>query len=213
MFIRTYIYEFLILEQDTWTDDDGKIHVDLQQDCENFTWKRQNNVTYFTFSRKLDTCDEHDYIIEVDQITVFADRGIRAQIEFSSSLWKIFKFIQLRYIDKHPLYYFDKFSNLLNRIANGQIFRFQRGTTHLVWLRGRGPLVSLAGLEVSNAEASGMARAELYRMPHKKPGLPIDAWKLQLLAHQVQVPNKETTYWCRVQKLPEVLRRKCVHTR
>ncbi|XP_014472863.1 PREDICTED: tyramine beta-hydroxylase isoform X1 [Dinoponera quadriceps] len=133
--------------QDTWADNDGKIHVDSQQDCENFTWKRHNNVTYFTFSRKLDTCDEHDYIIE-------------------------------------------------------------RGTTHIIWLQGRGPLVSLAGLKVSNAEASGMSRAELYRMPHRKPIFPADAWELELLNHQVQVPNKETTYWCRVQKLPEVLRRK-----
>ncbi|EFN89747.1 Dopamine beta-hydroxylase [Harpegnathos saltator] len=133
--------------QDTWVDDDGKVYVDSQQDCENFTWKRYNNVTYFTFSRKLDTCDEHDYIIE-------------------------------------------------------------RGTTHLIWLKGDGPLVSLAGLKVSNAETSGMSRAELYRMPHRKPMYPADAWKLELLNHQVQVPNVETTYWCRVQKLPEVLKRK-----
>lgn len=89
---------------------------------------------------------------------------------------------------------------------------FQRGTTHLVWLKGRGPLSSLAGLEISDAKASGMSRTELYRVTHKKPKFPENVWQLELLAHRVQVPNKETTYWCRVHKLPTVLRQKYVST-
>ncbi|KAL6436582.1 hypothetical protein ACFW04_004803 [Cataglyphis niger] len=133
--------------QDSWADIDGKLHLDSQQDCKNFAWKRRGNVTKFTFSRKFDTCDEHDYIIE-------------------------------------------------------------RGTTHLVWLRGRGPLSSLTGLEISDAKASGMSRTELRRMSHKKPKFPADMWQLELLAHRVQVPKQETTYWCRVHKLPSVLKQK-----
>ncbi|XP_011167262.1 tyramine beta-hydroxylase [Solenopsis invicta] len=133
--------------QDSWADIDGKLYLDTQQDCENFAWKRRGNITKFTFSRKFDTCDEHDYIIE-------------------------------------------------------------RGTTHLVWLRGRGPLSSLAGLEISDAKASGMSRTELLRVSHKKPKFPANAWQLELLAHRVQVPKQETTYWCRVHKLPSVLRQK-----
>ncbi|KAH0954644.1 hypothetical protein HN011_004179 [Eciton burchellii] len=133
--------------QDSWADIDGKLYLDTLQNCENFAWKRRGNITKFTFSRKFDTCDEHDYIIE-------------------------------------------------------------RGTTHLVWLRGRGPLSSLAGLEISDAKMSGMSRTELRRVSHKKPKFPANAWRLELLTHRVQVPKQETTYWCRVHKLPAVLKQK-----
>ncbi|KAL0125166.1 hypothetical protein PUN28_004359 [Cardiocondyla obscurior] len=133
--------------QDSWADTDGKLHLDTQQDCESFAWKRRGNITKFTFTRKFDTCDKHDYIIE-------------------------------------------------------------RGTTHLVWLRGHGPLSSLAGLEISDAKSSGMSRTELHRVSHRKPKFPTNAWQLEILAHRVQVPKEETTYWCRVHKLPSVLRHK-----
>lgn len=133
--------------QDAWADEEGKLELDEQQDCENFGWKRRGNVTKFTFSRRFDTCDGNDYVME-------------------------------------------------------------RGTTHLVWLKGLGPLSSLAGLRISDAEASGMSRAELVRVLHKKPRFPPDAWKLEIVADRVKVPNKETTYWCRVHKLPDVLLQK-----
>ncbi|XP_066588301.1 dopamine beta-hydroxylase-like [Prorops nasuta] len=133
--------------EDAWADKDGELNLDTQQDCENFAWRRRGNVTKFTFTRKFDTCDEHDYTIE-------------------------------------------------------------RGTTHIVWLKGRGPLSSLAGLRVSDAETSGMARTELPRVARKKPKFPTNAWQLELLAQKVAVPNKETTYWCRVQKLPSTLHQK-----
>ncbi|XP_046985785.1 dopamine beta-hydroxylase [Schistocerca americana] len=50
--------------QDTWTDEEGAFHVDEQQDCKNFRYVSSHDVTKFTFSRKFDTCDEHDYVIE-----------------------------------------------------------------------------------------------------------------------------------------------------
>jgi len=56
--------------QDSWADVDGKLHLDTQQDCDSFAWRRRGNITKFTFSRKFDTCDEHDYIIEVSMIYV-----------------------------------------------------------------------------------------------------------------------------------------------
>ncbi|XP_078044761.1 tyramine beta hydroxylase isoform X2 [Augochlora pura] len=133
--------------QDVWADEEGKLNLDVQQDCENFAWRRRGNVTKFTFSRKFDTCDRNDYVME-------------------------------------------------------------RGTTHLVWLRGNGPLSSLAGLQISDAEASGMMRTELIRVFHKKPIFPSNAWKLELLTHRVKVPSKETTYWCRMHKLPPILSKK-----
>lgn len=130
--------------QDAWADKDGNINLDSQQDCENFAWRKRGNVTKFSFSRKFDTCDQHDYIIE-------------------------------------------------------------RGTTHLVWLKGRGPLSSLAGLRISDAKTSGMSRTELIRIAHKKPNFPANTWEFKVLARKVKIPNQETTYWCRVQKLPALL--------
>ncbi|XP_033208226.1 tyramine beta-hydroxylase isoform X2 [Belonocnema kinseyi] len=133
--------------QDAWTDRNGMINLDSQQDCESFAWKRRGNVTKFTFTRKFDTCDEHDYVIE-------------------------------------------------------------RGTTHLVWLKGRGPLSSLAGLRIEDAKSSGMSRTEMLRTPHIKPQFPPDTWNFEILNDKVKVPNKETTYWCRVFKLSSALKEK-----
>ncbi|XP_014231771.1 tyramine beta-hydroxylase [Trichogramma pretiosum] len=134
--------------QDAWSDAEGKIHLDERsQDCENFEWKKRANTTKFTFTRKFDTCDEHDYVLE-------------------------------------------------------------RGTTHLVWLKGAGPLASLAGLSLQDAKSRGMSRTELLRWHKPKPAFPSDAWRYEVKADRVQVPSQETTYWCRVQKLPATLRRK-----
>lgn len=80
-----------------------------------------------------------------------------------------------------------------------------------MWLRGRGPLSSLAGLEISDAKTSGMSRTELFRVPHRKPVFPANAWQLDVLVHRVQVPKKETTYWCRLHKLPTMLKQKYVY--
>ncbi|XP_008559438.1 dopamine beta-hydroxylase isoform X2 [Microplitis demolitor] len=137
--------------QDAWSDEKGTIEVDDHQDCKDFVWKRSNvgNMTKFSFTRKFDTCDDSDYIIE-------------------------------------------------------------RGTTHIVWSKGTGPLSSLNGLNVvNNAISSGMSRTELLRMvAYQRPKFPPDTWKYQLLADHVNIPDVETTYWCRVEKLPKALRQK-----
>lgn len=86
----------------------------------------------------------------------------------------------------------------------------QRGTTHIVWSKGRGPLSSLNGLNVlTDTITAGMSRTELLRMvAHETPKFPRDTWKFKLVADQVRVPDAETTYWCRVQRLPQALQRK-----
>lgn len=58
-------YRLACLPQDAWADEEGKLELDEQQDCENFGWKRRGNVTKFTFSRRFDTCDGNDYVMEV----------------------------------------------------------------------------------------------------------------------------------------------------
>ncbi|CAD6205683.1 GSCOCG00009965001-RA-CDS [Cotesia congregata] len=83
-------------------------------------------------------------------------------------------------------------------------------TTHIVWSKGTGPLSNLNGLNIiTNAISLGMSRTELLRtVSDKPPEFPSDTWKYQLLTDHVNVPQVETTYWCRVEKLPEALRQK-----
>lgn len=56
--------EWSIFLKDVWASQDGKFELDTQQDCDNFAWKKFGNLTKFTFTRKFDTCDNDDYIIE-----------------------------------------------------------------------------------------------------------------------------------------------------
>ncbi|KAI4495678.1 hypothetical protein M0802_008513 [Mischocyttarus mexicanus] len=133
--------------QDAWSDIEGKLILDEKQNCDNFAWKKRNNTMKFTFVRKFDTCDKHDYI-------------------------------------------------------------FERGTTHIVWIKGRGPLTSLAGLKITDGQFSGMARTELLRVTHKKPAFPSDAWQFDVTVQNIKIPDKETTYWCRVFELPPTFKSK-----
>lgn len=56
-----------------------------------------------------------------------------------------------------------------------------------------------------------MSRTELLRFGKQtKPKFPQDTWKFELLADQVRVPDVETTYWCRVQRLPHALIKKYI---
>lgn len=60
--------DFLILLhffQDTWADQKGLLHLDNVQNCNNFKHKNVGSTSKFTFTRKFDTCDDQDYIIEV----------------------------------------------------------------------------------------------------------------------------------------------------
>lgn len=65
--IQIYNSEIIITYfiQDAWSDVEGRLILDREQNCDNFAWKRRNNVTKFTYTRKFDTCDENDYVIEV----------------------------------------------------------------------------------------------------------------------------------------------------
>ncbi|KAG8337202.1 hypothetical protein J6590_029567 [Homalodisca vitripennis] len=50
--------------EDTWTTEDGKLYRDAQQDCHNWGWQREGDVIKLVFSKKFDTCDDYDYVIE-----------------------------------------------------------------------------------------------------------------------------------------------------
>lgn len=47
---------------------------------------------------------------------------------------------------------------------------------------------------------------EMLRIARDEPRFPHDTWKFEILNDRVQVPDVETTYWCRVNKLPDALK-------
>ena len=50
--------------QDTWTDANGFLNLDKQNDCELLSTKKVGNQIYLLFKRKLNTCDKHDFKLE-----------------------------------------------------------------------------------------------------------------------------------------------------
>ncbi|KAK7604848.1 hypothetical protein V9T40_006034 [Parthenolecanium corni] len=80
------------------------------------------------------------------------------------------------------------------------------GTTHIVWLKGNGPITSLEHLSVLNTKQKGMQRTQLLKNPTaQKIKIPKTARTVEFTADHVHVPHNDTTYWCRVMKLPEYL--------
>lgn len=76
----------LFVMQDTWTDDTGRISVDERQDCDEFDIVRfHGGGTAFTFNRKFDTCDGHDYLIQVRFIKIVVPK-----IVFTNCLYNLY---------------------------------------------------------------------------------------------------------------------------
>lgn len=89
-----------------------------------------------------------------------------------------------------------------------EYYHIDNGTTHLVWFKLRGPLLQLDGVNLTQllsapGAQSGMRRAQLIAAP--KPAAA--AADEQTSSHDVlmdgfEVPAQETTYWCKLFKLP-----------
>ncbi|KAB7506902.1 Dopamine beta-hydroxylase, partial [Armadillidium nasatum] len=77
----------------------------------------------------------------------------------------------------------------------------ERGTTHIVWAWGLGPLYSLEGV-IAKGDYCGEVKLELLKPALPDPNLE-NSKELLVRANKVSVPSDETTYWCSVQKLPE----------
>lgn len=83
----------------------------------------------------------------------------------------------------------------------------QEGTTHGLFIIGTGPLKTLEGVSLKQAELyKTMVRFTLFP-PHPGPADAVDITKLpgvrsmEILSERVQVPARETTYWCVIKKL------------
>jgi len=54
-----------LLLQDAWSDDEGHVSLDSQQDYELMDAKHKTDGFYLLFKRPFSTCDPRDYLIEV----------------------------------------------------------------------------------------------------------------------------------------------------
>nr|XP_022905446.1 dopamine beta-hydroxylase [Onthophagus taurus] len=89
-------------------------------------------------------------------------------------------------------------------------YLIEDGTTHIVWSRGKGPLYKASGLNISTHDSS-MTRVQLLKNLNLEFGnedIERNVYALDILSDKVQVPDRETTYWCHVHKLPEIFEEK-----
>jgi len=59
-----------ILLQDAWSDSEGHVSLDSQQDYELIEAKRRADGFYLIFKRPFGTCDPRDYLIEVGKVLI-----------------------------------------------------------------------------------------------------------------------------------------------
>lgn len=58
----------VLLLQDAWSDSEGHVSLDSQQDYELIEAKQKPDGFYLFFKRPFSTCDPKDYLIEVRQV-------------------------------------------------------------------------------------------------------------------------------------------------
>lgn len=86
----------------------------------------------------------------------------------------------------------------------------QDGTTHVIWARGMDKLFSSKGLCLAGTSSQdhGFIRVRLLTPPAlRKP----NARQIRVTNKDFKVPGADTTYWCKVQKLPDFVLHKMHH--
>ncbi|XP_077593787.1 dopamine beta-hydroxylase [Stigmatopora nigra] len=126
---------------DAWSDSNGKVTLDSQQDYELIEAKWKAGGFYLLFRRPFSTCDPRDYLIE-------------------------------------------------------------EGTVHVIYGVLDGPLDSPEQLNLSRIH-TGLQRILMLRPDTPVPALPPDVRTLDVLAPDITIPGRETTYWCSMHTLPE----------
>ncbi|XP_057655440.1 tyramine beta-hydroxylase isoform X1 [Diorhabda carinulata] len=159
----------------------------------------------------------------------FSDRGNLFPSDICL-LWRDLKGIShLKdvYVDKNGVTHNDKQEDCNNfkikRNSNITKFAFERrfdtcdqqdyiieeGTTHIVWSRGNHNLYKPEGINISSTpDNHGMVRVNLLKNTKVNYYLPSHVKIFDFLNDKVEVPAEETTYWCRIIKLPEEFKKK-----
>ncbi|KAH9395206.1 hypothetical protein TYRP_020965 [Tyrophagus putrescentiae] len=115
----------------------------------------------------------------------------------------------LLWFDKRGKLWFDDIktdneSFVLSDLQSNDCRLIKSGTTHLVWATGPGPLARIEALRLKNSR-HGFTRTQLLKPPSAAhlPKLPYYIKKFEVRHSNITVPPVETTYWCRLAKLPE----------
>ncbi|XP_015783011.1 dopamine beta-hydroxylase-like [Tetranychus urticae] len=112
---------------------------------------------------------------------------------------------------------------LINLQSNGKTIRFlfhrdfdtcdindrpiEDGTNHIIYAEGPGPIKHAYGLNLYKVK-HGFQRLQLLKSTEKVPDLPADVRIIDVTNDNVVIPDDETTYWCKLVKFPEDIKRK-----
>ncbi|XP_022085295.1 dopamine beta-hydroxylase-like isoform X1 [Acanthaster planci] len=77
------------------------------------------------------------------------------------------------------------------------------GTVNLFYLRGSHSSISSGYIDPREAEIA-FQRAQLLKSTRRTPPLPPNVKTADIVMHNTAIPNQATTYWCRVQKFPDI---------
>ena len=81
-------------------------------------------------------------------------------------------------------------------------FMLQNGTTHILYLFRRG--LPLPGDTNLTSLKPGVQWAQILKPRLRTTPLPDDVYTVDMRLNNDRIPDAETTYWCRVVKLPEM---------
>ncbi|XP_072176978.1 dopamine beta-hydroxylase-like [Diadema setosum] len=83
-------------------------------------------------------------------------------------------------------------------------YMVERGTTHMLFLRGPGPWPMNETVEASvHPYHHSLRRVTLLKSETPKPSFPADTKTIDIVVDDVQVPDDATTYWCKVSRFPD----------
>jgi len=111
------------------------------------------------------------------------------------------------------------FKRPLDVCSSDSYYTIDNGTTHLVWFKIKGPLLSLDGLNLTDLMGASEAKNHNHRLSDDDQQFEFGMKRVQLIAKRVpksttrssthdirveafNIPAKETTYWCKLFKLP-----------
>ncbi|GAU95984.1 hypothetical protein RvY_07495-2 [Ramazzottius varieornatus] len=100
------------------------------------------------------------------------------------------------------------------RTCEEEDYQLEEGTTHTLYVLGPGPIATIEGQSVTNENEiyKNMLRLSLFppKLPDEETQPSVDESKVKVmdvLSEKVQVPAKETTYWCVIKKLPSLFQK------
>ncbi|XP_044728574.1 tyramine beta-hydroxylase [Chrysoperla carnea] len=92
-------------------------------------------------------------------------------------------------------------------------FKIEDGTVHLVWVSGTNKLYNIEGVNVLKTSGAqhGMVRTTLLKNTDVDYDVEPGSWNLDFVVDNVHVPADDTTYWCKIFKLPEKIHNRKYH--